>query len=97
MTMLVLPSSSLARAFWMIASVRVSTLLVASSRMRMRGSVRTALAKESRALALAQCPTSFAQNRVVALGKGSDEVVGVYHAGRAYLLTRRLRGSPERP
>ena len=47
MTMLVLPSSSLARAFWMIASVRVSTLLVASSRMRMRGSVRTALAKES--------------------------------------------------
>ena len=29
-------------AFWMGASVRVSTLLVASSRMRMAGSARTA-------------------------------------------------------
>ena len=45
-TTLVLPSSSVASARWMIASVRVSMLLVASSRIRMRGSARTARAKE---------------------------------------------------
>src|SRR5215207_3084230 len=94
MTMLVLPFSSLARAFWMIASVRVSILLVASSRMRMRGSVRTALAKESNwRCPWLNAPPPSPKNRVVAFGKCRDEVVGVDNTGRGlHLLARRLRG-----
>jgi len=54
MTKLVRPDRSCSRAFWMKRSVRVSTLEVASSRMRMRGSARAA-----RAIAINwRCPGS---------------------------------------
>ena len=47
MTMLVRPRSSRAIASWIRSSVRVSTLDVASSRTRMRGSASAARAMES--------------------------------------------------
>jgi len=46
-TKLVRPAIRRRRAFWMRASVRVSTLLVASSRIRMAGSTRMARAMAS--------------------------------------------------
>src|SRR5215211_2653501 len=49
--------------------------------------------REQLALALAERPSTLAQNRVVAFRKSSDEAVGVDHTGSGLdLLTRRRRG-----
>ncbi len=63
MTTLVRPRSSVPSARWMIASVRVSMLLVASSRIRMRGSASTARANdEELALPLAERAAALAEH-----------------------------------
>src|SRR5215218_9672954 len=49
--------------------------------------------REQLTLTMAKRSPAFPQDRIVALGKGRDEIVGVDHAGSSLnLLTRRLRG-----
>ncbi len=68
MTKLVRPASSWSSAAWIWRSVRVSTLLVASSRIsRLRVGEGGAGDGEQLALALAQAGAAFAQHRLVAV------------------------------
>ena len=82
MTKLVRPRIRRSKAPWMRASVRVSTLLVASSRMRMRGSARMARAMVSswRWPWLRLLPRSDKRG-LVAVRELADKMVGVGQAG----------------
>ena len=84
MTKLVRPSISFAMAFWMRTSVRVSTELVASSRIRM-ARVRQDGAGDGQELLLAlrEVGGLLVEDRVVAVGQGADEVVRVGGRGGA--------------
>ncbi len=91
-TKLVRPRSRRAMAFWMSTSVLVSTELVASSRMRICGSARKALAMVSSCFSPCEMFMEIVvEAGVVALGKCAHEVVGVSSAGGGQHLF--LRGS----
>ena len=78
MTKLVRPWRRRAIASWMSTSVRVSTLLVASSRMRMLGSARNARAIVSSCFwPDGDVRGVLVEHGVVALGQGAHEVVDV--------------------
>ena len=84
MTKLVRFSISCAIAFWMSTSVRVSTELVASSRMRICGSARNARAIVSSCFSPAETfVASSSSTRVVAVGQRAHEVVDVRGLGGA--------------
>ena len=80
MTKLVRPSMSCFMALPISTSVRVSTLEVASSRIRMGGSQRNTPGNgQQLALAGGEVGGFVVQHRVIALGHGADEVV--HHGG----------------
>ena len=72
------PATSRSSASWMCRSVSVSTLLVASSRIRIRGSCRIARAiDDPLPLAARQRLAPLAHHGVVPVGELDDEVVRV--------------------
>ncbi len=88
MTKLVRPRIRRSMAVWMRCSVRVSTLLVASSRIRMRLSARMARAMVSSCFWPWLTLDVLVQHGVVAAGQGADEVVGPAFAARSLLVGR---------
>ena len=78
MTKLVRPSRSRARARWISTSVRVSTELVASSRMRIAGSARNARAIVMSCFSPADSVDASSSSTVsIALRQRAHEVVDV--------------------
>ena len=83
MAIVVRPSMRRSKAAWMSRSVTVSSAEVASSRMRMRGSLSSTRAmRDALLLAARQLVAALADDRVVALGQLDDPVVDRRRAGR---------------
>jgi hypothetical protein len=83
MAIVVRPCTRLSSAFWISFSVSVSTAEVASSRIRMRGSISSARAmRDALALAARQALAALADQRVVAQRQAQDELVRVGGARR---------------
>ena len=94
MTKLVRPSISRSMASWISASVRVSTELVASSRISMALSASMARAMVSSCFSPCGDIVGFlVQLHLVAAGQGADEVIGV---GRFAAAATCLRASRRR-
>jgi hypothetical protein len=92
MAIVVRPRTRLSSAFWISFSVVVSTDEVASSRIRMRGSISSARAIEMRCRSPPESAwPAFADQRVVAVRQAQDEFVRVRGArGGDDLGARRL-------